>query len=376
MKYVILGGGTAGWLTALYLNKHFPNDEITVVASSEIGILGAGEGTTPAFMEYLEEVGITEAELVSNCKAILKAGIKFTNWNGDGEHYFHNFWDDKYALHFDASLLAKYLQSIAVSRGVIHLDKKVVKVTTNTDTNNLIGFVFSDATGIDGDFFFDCSGFKRLLIGEIYNSDWEEYPMPCNRAIPFFLPNDNSPDYTESVAMKYGWIWKIPVQGRYGCGYVFDSTMTTDEKAAQEIRDYLGHDFVSPRTFNFNAGAYKQVWINNCMAVGLSSGFIEPLEATSIWIQILALRLFVQNRDNPEKVNNDIKELNEDILSFLYFHYLSRRTDTGFWKDFETNNYMPEKLLNRLKKNEVEYSFNLFPDKSWDAIASGIGYTK
>ena len=376
MKYVILGGGTAGWLTALYLNKHFPDDEVTVVASSEIGILGAGEGTTPAFMEYLEEVGITELELVSNCKATLKTGIKFTNWNGDGEHYFHNFWDDKYALHFDASLLAKYLQEVATSRGVTLIDSEVIKVLLDEKDN--ITTLVTPKGPIAGDFFFDCSGFKRLLIGRVYNSEWEEYDMPCKRAIPFFLPNDNTnlPDYTESVAMKYGWIWKIPVQGRYGCGYVFDSTMTTDEEAVQEIRDYLGHDFKSPRTFNFSAGAYKHVWVNNCMAVGLSSGFIEPLEATSIWIQILALRLFVQNRDNPEKVNNDVKELNEDILAFLYFHYLSQRTDTGFWKDFRNNNYMPEKLLNRISKNDTQYSFNLFPDKSWDAIASGIGYTK
>lgn len=376
MKYVILGGGTAGWLTALYLNKHFPQDEVVVVASSEIGILGAGEGTTPAFMEYLDEVGITELELVSNCKATLKTGIKFTNWNGDGEHYFHNFWDDKYALHFDASLLAKYLQDVAIKRGITLIDGEVIKILT--DENDNITTLVTPQAPIIGDFFFDCSGFRRLLIGRVYRGDWEEYDMPCKRAIPFFLPNDgkNFPDYTESVAMKYGWIWKIPVQGRYGCGYVFDSTMTTDEEAAQEIRDYLGHDFTSPKTFNFNPGAFKNVWIKNCMAVGLSSGFIEPLEATSIWIQILALKLFVNNRDNPEKVNNDVKELNEDILSFLYFHYLSQRKDTGFWTDFQTNNYMPEKLLNRLRKTDTKYDFNLFPDKSWHAIAAGIRYPK
>ena len=376
MKYIILGGGTAGWLTALYLNKHFPNDEVTVVASSEIGILGAGEGTTPDFLDYLEEVGITELELFSNCKATFKTGIKFTNWNGDGEHYFHAFWDDKYALHFDASLLAKYLQDVASSRGVTLIDSEVIKVLLD-EKNNITSLV-TPKGAISGDFFFDCSGFKRLLIGKVYNSEWEEYDMPCKRAIPFFLPNDNTnlPDYTESVAMKYGWIWKIPVQGRYGCGYVFDSTLTTDEEAAQEIRDYLGYDFKSPKTFNFGAGAYKHVWINNCMAVGLSSGFIEPLEATSIWIQILALRTFVQNRDNPVKVNNDVKEMNEDILSFLYFHYLSQRKDTKFWRDFQFNNYIPEKLLNRINKNERKYNFNLYPDKSWDAIAGGIGYTK
>ena len=377
MNYVIVGGGSAGWLTALYLNKYFPNEKVVVIASSEIGILGAGEGTTPAFVEYLKEVGISELELVENCKATLKTGIKFTNWNGDDNHYFHNFWDDKYALHFDASLLAKYLQQVALSRGVIFIDDEIV-FTKQKFNKDIEYFELKSGGIVPADFVFDCSGFRRLLIGGLYNSQWIKYEMPCRRAIPFFLPNDgkNFPDYTESVAMKYGWIWKIPVQGRYGCGYVFDASLTTDEEAKQEIRDYLGHDFESPKTFNFEAGAYRNVWINNCMAVGLSSGFIEPLEATSIWVQILALKIYVKNRTNPIKVNNDIKEINEDILSFLYFHYMTKRTDSKFWQDFTINNHMPDKLRNILTYKQVDYNFNLFPKSSWDSIASGIGCPK
>jgi tryptophan halogenase len=158
--------------------------------------------------------------------------------------------------------------------------------------------------------------------------------------------------------------------------------MTTDEEAANEIREYLGHDFKSPKTFNFSAGAYDKCWINNCMAVGLSSGFIEPLEATSIWVQILALRIFVQSFNMPngrEKVNNDVKEINEDVLSFLYYHYMSKREDTDFWKKFTINNVMPDKLKNVLKSEDIignlkQYNFNMFNENSWQAIKNGINY--
>jgi tryptophan halogenase len=374
MKFVIVGGGTAGWLTALYINRHFPNDNVTVVASSEIGILGAGEGTTPPFIDFLNEVGIGQQDLFDNCKATVKTGIKFTNWNGDGEEYFHNFTTGLHALHFDASLLAKYFQQVAVSRGVKLVDDEVLGVQFE-ENNDIESLTLKSGKQVEVDFLFDCSGFRRMFIGGYYKSNWTEYPMPCKRAIPFFLPNDgtNLPEYTESVAMKYGWIWKIPVQGRYGCGYVFDSTMTTDEEAAQEIRDYLGHDFTSPRTFNFNAGAYDQCWINNCMAVGLSAGFIEPLEATSIWVQIIALRMFVEVYGTEiarYKLNSDMKEVNEDVLAFLYYHYMTERKDTNFWKNFTINNKKPERLF-----SEKQYNFNMFTKHSWSAITNGIRYT-
>jgi len=383
MKYVIVGGGTAGWLTALYINKHFPNDQITVIASSEIGILGAGEGTTPPFIDFLKEVDISEKDLYNNCKATIKTGIKFTNWNGNDDEYFHNFSTGLNALHFDASLLAKYFQTVALSRGVKLIDSEVIEPEFK-ENKDISALILKSGERIELDFLFDCTGFKRMFIGGYYKSNWIEYPMPCKRAIPFFLPNDgqNLPPYTESVAMKYGWIWKIPVQGRYGCGYVFDSSMTSDEDAKEEIRQYLGHDFVSPKTFNFSAGAYDECWINNCMAVGLSAGFIEPLEATSIWVQIMALRIFVQvfgKQEAKKKLNSDIKEINEDVLSFLYYHYMSKRNDSDFWKNFTTNNKMPIKLTNLLKSNDMilaleKYNFNMFNRDSWKAIKNGINY--
>jgi tryptophan halogenase len=375
MKYVIVGGGTAGWLTALYINKHFPNDQITVIASSEIGILGAGEGTTPPFIDFLKEVDISEKDLYNNCKATIKTGIKFTNWNGNDDEYFHNFSTGLNALHFDASLLAKYFQTVALSRGVKLIDSEVIEPEFK-ENKDISALILKSGERIELDFLFDCTGFKRMFIGGYYKSNWIEYPMPCKRAVPFFLPNDgqNLPTYTESVAMKYGWIWKIPVQGRYGCGYVFDCTKTTDEEAKQEIRDYLGHDFVSPKTFNFGAGSYEKVWINNCLGVGLSSGFIEPLEATSIWIQILTLNTFVQCGGNKDKLNHDMKEMNEDVLSFLYYHYMTKRTDSKFWLDFQKDNVMPEKLKMRLENKLITSNFNMFNRDSWQAIEEGINY--
>lgn len=382
MKFVVVGGGTAGWLTALFLNKHYPEDEVTVVASSEIGILGAGEGTTPPFMDFLKDMDIAEEDLYTHCKATKKTGIKFTNWHGDGTHYFHNFSDGLYAVHFDASLVAKYFQTVALERDVVLIDDEVISLNGN-DTE----LYTKSGNKVKYDFLFDCSGFRRLFVEEHYNAKWLDYQMPCKRAIPFFLPNDGKdlPEYTESIAMKYGWIWKIPVNGRYGCGYVFDSSMTTDEEAKQEIRDYLGHDFTSPKTFNFSPGCFENSWNDNCVAIGLSAGFIEPLEATSIWVQVMSLYMFkdvfMKHPQAREKYNHDLTQINHDILSFLYFHYLTEREDSEFWDRFPINNDIPEKLQYLLSSEDMykglkKFNFSAFAEPSWKAIATGIRLPK
>jgi len=257
-----------------------------------------------------------------------------------------------------------------------------MSVQTGDDLNRT-GLKLSSGLNVESDFVFDCTGFKRKFIGELYNSPWNSYKdvMPAKRAIPFFLPNNENKQYTESIALKYGWMWKIPVQGRYGCGYVFNPDMVSDEEAKQEIRELLEHDFESPTTFNFEAGAYDKVYINNCMAVGLSAGFIEPLEATSIWVQLVALKLFVENFGNEnakEKINNDLKDINDDVVSFLYFHYLTKRKDTKFWSNFQNNNNMPDKLKDVINKNYDDSLFEnkngLFEKRNWQAIKHGIRY--
>jgi len=386
----VVGGGTAGWLTALYSLQLFPNSKVTVIASSEIGVLGAGEGTTPAFNEFVENLGIDVNDIIKKAAGTVKSGIRFTNWNGPDTGYYHPFWEGRTALHFDANLLAKFLQDIAIGRGIQLIDDVIVGVDTRSLTLQS-GQIHSY------DFIFDCSGFRRLIIGQHYNSTWNSYSrsLPAKRAMPFFIPhNGNIPEYTESIAMKYGWVWRIPVQGRYGCGYVFDSDYITDAQALAEIQESFG-PVTSPRTFNFAAGSYSQTWINNAVAIGLSAGFTEPLEATSIWTAITSLQHFkdkIDGIDRPEikeLYNRDIEKLNQDFMTFIHFHYLSQRNDSEFWQEFATKNTTPD-FIQRMGRRaptqqELDYLYQVenpgelykiktYPVNSWLAVGNGIGY--
>ena len=450
-KFVIVGGGTAGWLTALYVKRYYPASPVTVIASSEIGILGAGEGTTPHFINFLKEVNIDLPSVVKASKGTLKSAIKFVNWNGDGKHYYHPFsqqdlehtqlgtiWSTaslldlekiahgqsidelilaahasenflspfRYdttmsqgikavtdvALHFDANLLADYLKEVAIGRGILHIDDKVRTFVTDTN-NDITQIVLDQGQLVDTDFVFDCSGFHRLIIGDYFKSKWNSYKdsLPVDKAIPFFIPNniDEVIPATQAVAMPHGWMWKIPVQGRYGCGYVFDSDFISPDQAKQEIDQLMGIEVDSPRTFNFDPGTYQNTWINNCVAIGLSSGFVEPLEATSIWVSINSLRYWLEsisaitddNRLARTKYNHKVKAINDAVLEFLHFHYLTKRSDTEFWKTFKSRNTSSTNIQGLL--DEVTHTIpgpeyfkhfhDYFPYQSWHYVANGIG---
>lgn len=395
-KFVIIGGGTAGWVTALTIKKYIPYCDVTVVASSEIGILGAGEGVTPHFNELMSDLDIPMQGIFDNAKATVKAGIKFTNWNGDGVDYFHPFWDNKTAVHFDASLLAKHLQGIALSRGVKLIDDQVTNINTNT-AGDITSFDLKGGQTVEANFVFDCSGLHRLIIGKHFNVEWITYDhmLPCNRALPFFVQSDNEkPEYTEAIAMKYGWVWRIPVEGRYGCGYVFDKRFVTDEDAIAELKQKFG-EITIPRAFEFKAGAYKKTWVNNCIAIGLSAGFTEPLEATSIWIQILSLRhyllqhaAFVKGDPHVRNSYNEyVSEINTFMSEFIHTHYLSKRNDSEFWTTFREINQSPTyvKRVIDLSKTGLEQRHLDYVNmihrrkyespvviKSWDVIINGV----
>jgi tryptophan halogenase len=393
-RFVIIGGGTAGWVTALTLKKYI-NCDVVVIASSEIGILGAGEGVTPHFNELMNDLDIPMDGIFDNAKATVKAGIKFTNWNGDDTNYFHPFWDNKTAVHFDASLLAKHLQGIALERGVTLIDDQVIGINSNNH-GDITSFTLKNNSVVDANFVFDCSGLHRLIIGKHFNVEWNSYDhmLPCNRALPFFIQsNDEKPEYTESIAMKYGWVWRIPVEGRYGCGYVFDKRFVSDEEAIHELKEKFG-DITIPRAFEFKAGAYNKTWVNNCVAIGLSAGFTEPLEATSIWIQILSLRHFLLQYDafvegDPHVVNSYneyIKELNTYMAEFIHTHYLTKRNDSEFWKTFRELNKSPTyvsrviDLSHELEQHHLDYVQMVHRRKyespvvvkSWDTIINGV----
>ncbi len=416
-KFLIVGGGTAGWITALYLNKIFPKNKITLIESSEIGILGAGEGTTPHFVDFLEKVGINFSDFIKNTKATIKTGIKFTNWHGDNTSYFHPFadgdslsigsgWIEKkdlfaidriahgknlddiilsnlcsvqnktkhrydesndlfltpgaIALHFDARLVANYFKEVATNRGVVRIDSKVTKFNLDDENLNITSVELEDKQNVFCDFIFDCTGFSRKIIGEIYKQKWIDYKesLPVDKAFPFFLENktETIPPYTEAIAMKYGWVWKIPVQGRYGCGYVFDSSYVSDDDIRKEIQETFGEVEI-PRNFSFKAGFYENAWMKNCVAIGLSSGFIEPLEATSIWVSLRSLTLLLRDYqtaifDDDENVkmlfNEHIRSFNNEIKDFIQLHYLTERNDSPFWKEYRIKN----KIVNSISEME------------------------
>ena len=433
-KYVILGGGTAGWLTALFVKEKFPYSDVTVIASSEIGILGAGEGTVPTIINFLKEININPEDVIKHAKGTIKNGIKFTNWNGDNSHYYHSFssnlqqeqlfhalFENKkinieskkifdsnnlsgMSLHFDANKLADYLKTIGLVRNIKLIDNKVEDFVFDSD-NNIVGLTLETKITIDCDFVFDCSGFKRLIIGKHFKSKWNCYKktLPMKRAMPFFLDNTNEgnlPPYTDAIAMKYGWMWKIPVQGRYGCGYVYDSDYVSDEDIKLEIEEFAGIKLPeNAKTFNFDAGYYEDTWVNNCVAIGLSANFIEPLEATSIYVTTSSLiyllecinGITLRDKNSIDNYNSSIREINSKIAKFIYFHYLTNRKDSDFWKEFRIKRTMPSEIydLLELSKNKnlsetdldsLAYSSNKyhkfltgFTSHNWLIVSDGLG---
>lgn len=443
MNIVVLGGGTAGWLTALHVNRYYPNLSVFVVESEEIGILGAGEGTTPIIIEHLDDLNIAVSELVKYCKATIKTGINFENWNGDGKKYFHSFQTNAglrdfsslaftrnvienlpndninffrklsnlkkvpfsykenlnclsndpmnsfyqygaWALHFDARELAKYLRVVAESRGVIRIEGKLKSVSRTG--NNIKALVLETGKSVNCDFIFDCSGFARLLIGKTFETEWMSYSdhLPLDTAVPFFIPHDNdvSP-ITDAIAMKYGWIWRIPVEGRYGCGYVFDSSYIDEGQALKEAEEFFGQKLTSPKTFKFKAGTYKETYVGNCMAVGLAQSFVEPLEATSIWITLINLKTFLDTKGifNKSEVYRDsfnkfCREKNQEVLDFLYLHYLTKRKDSLFWKEFREKHPIIKGVsdtIELIKQNQNPlFTRQLFGLSSWLHVARGL----
>jgi tryptophan 7-halogenase len=401
-KVVILGGGTAGWLTALLLREAYADVDICVIESEDIGILGAGEGTTPDFIQVLNYCGIQISDIIKHCDGTLKLGISFQNWRGDGDDYFHEFaapldnprqWKayysvlvenknikpiqlayqlaskfktpfsltpestllshNPYALHFNARKLAKFLSGLAEQRRVTRVEGIMTRVHAHSN-DNIKCLELGDGQMIHGDFFFDCSGFARLLIGKHFQSPWISYRdyLPMDSAVPFFIPHDNAAvrPMTEAIAMSSGWIWKIPVRERYGCGYVFDSRYITSDEALKEASEFFGQPLESPRTFRFEAGTYEQCFIKNCVALGLAQGFVEPLEATSIWVTCGIINGFLRNNllhnhddDSRTLFNQRCRDRNQIVLEFIQHHYITDRSDSAFWREFsDVNTVLPQ----------------------------------
>jgi tryptophan halogenase len=339
-KFVIVGGGTAGWITAHAIRKYFPDDDVSIIYSEIKGTIGVGEATTPHMTEFLNNIGIDLRHFLKTVGGTIKHGISFENWNGDGRNYLHPFaeklanfsipnvfsndcWDlynkllinknlpfDQYlyqtrlaaenkidinntlfAVHFDSFKFAEYLKWFSSVKNIKSIIGDVIS-TDLTDDGNIKTINLEDVS-IDCDFVFDCSGFSKLLIGKLYKEEWISYKkyLPMDRAISFWTDHegDKIPSYTAAIAMKYGWIWKIPLQNRFGCGYVYDSAYIDEHQAQQEAEELFQQKLNVRKVINIDAGRYKNVWVKNCIAVGLSGNFIEPLESTSIWLELALL---------------------------------------------------------------------------------------
>lgn len=404
MKIVIVGGGTAGWLAACYLARfNEPSDtqnEITVIESSKIPIIGAGEGSTGIFTMLMRSSfskwGINEKEFLYETESTLKLGINFKDWNGAGtqfyspvqptettrgsidthllvSHVLGNYYDSSpsgylmhneystyansgntvhgHAYHFDAHKVGQYFKKYALKNGVRVIDTEVESLQTNSLTGELTS-VQTTIGKIEGDMWIDCSGFSRVLIGPM-GGGWKSYAeyLKVNAAIPFiqkFKDGEIPKLETLSQAMPNGWMWKIPTQQRYGCGYVYSDNHTTYDKAVDELIQTLGRDVEPLRNIKFDCGRVESPWVKNVVAIGLSQGFVEPLEATSIHATIVQLDFlstnslnFVSNKSdivfesNIKRYNEFVNRFFDDIKDLIQVHYMTEREDTEFWKNYK-----------------------------------------
>lgn len=440
----IVGGGTAGWVAASMLARALPATGIvvTLVESPEIRTVGVGEATIPPILDLLRFLSINEADFLQYTKATYKLGIKFRDWHSLGSSYWHPFgtfgavinrrpffhaWHKavangvrvsfndfslcsalgdadqfrfpdprsegplagvRYALHFDASLVAKYLRIYAERLGVIRLEGKVVEATQRAD-GAIDELVLGDGRRLQADLYLDCSGFRGLLIEQTLKTgylDWRSM-LPCDRAVAVqtYMKTARTP-YTQAVAHEAGWRWRIPLQHRAGNGYVFSSGYLDDNKATDTLLRAVGEQtVVDPWILSFVTGRRRQFWNRNCIALGLASGFLEPLESTSIHLMVSGVYRLLEHfpdrsfdQRNTDSYNREVITEFEHVRDFIVLHYcLTRRDDTPFWR-YCSSMPIPDSLRERIDLYRATGRIRprageLFTDLSWFYIFEGLG---
>ena len=441
---VIVGGGTAGWMAAAAFSRFLDNGKrrITLIESDEIGTVGVGEATIPPIMNFNAMLGIPENEFLSATQGTFKLGIDFQNWGQLGDRYFHPFGEYghdlqgvnfhqlwlrehmrsatagpiadysmasaaamrgrfgrpsekarpalaqmRYAFHFDAGLYAKYLRNYAETNGVHRQEGKIVQVHRNSETGFVESVELDSQQRIAGELFIDCSGFGGLLIEKALKTGYEDWShwLPMDRAWAVPTANIGPPDpYTRSTARGAGWQWRIPLQHRTGNGHVFSSKFMDEDTARQILLDNLeGKALAEPRLLRFVTGRRKQSWSHNVVSLGLASGFIEPLESTSIHlIQNGISRLFALFPDKGfdpierEEFNRGMKDAYEDVRDFIILHYkATQRDDTEFWR-YVRDMDIPDTLQRRMdlflsRARIFREGAELFATPSWVAVMLG-----
>ncbi len=442
---VIVGGGTAGWMTAAALSKLFGKlYRIRLIESDEIASIGVGEATIPNIKNFNQVLEIDEDEFLRQTQGTFKLGIEFVNWGQIGERYmhgfgkfgqdlgaanFHHYWQKMYqrgmapdlqnysintvaplqakfmrppadmpnsplgdivhAFHFDAGLYARYLRGMAEHNGVVRTEGKIVNTVLRAADGFIESVQLEGGEQVAGDLFIDCSGIRALLIGQALGMDYEDWShwLPCDRAIavPCASVKPLLP-YTRSTAHSAGWQWRIPLQHRIGNGHVYSSRfMSQDEATSILLGNLDGEQLAEPRFIPFVPGRRKQTWAKNCVAIGLSSGFFEPIESTNIHLIQTAIARLVTLFPNAEFNPVDRDEYNaqtqfeyERIRDFIVLHYkATKRDDSPFWRHCQAME-IPASLQRKIDLYEgngriFREGSELFAEMSWLQVMHGQG---
>jgi tryptophan halogenase len=442
---VIVGGGTAGWMTAAAFSKVLKNNycNIRLIESNDIGTVSVGEATIPQISLFNKLLGIDENDFIRKTQSTFKLGIEFANWKEKGHSYmhpfgsygtdmdaiqFHHYWlkmfnqgkapdieayslaniaakqgrftrpqnagnsplsQISYAFHFDATLYAKYLREFSTNLGVVRTEGKVVDVSLRNSDGFIDSVVLESGERVEGDLFIDCSGFRGLLIEGALKTgftDWSEW-LPCDRAVAMpCMAKDEIKPYTVSTAQDAGWTWRIPLQHRIGNGYVYPSKYVSDDEAVTILRSQMESEPLSePNFLRWKTGVRNKGWNKNCVAIGLSAGFLEPLESTGLHLIQSAIAKLLGMFPSKGFEQADIDTYNDQlsvemdrIRDFIILHYkVTNREDTEFWrfcKNMDIPDYLQKKLdlyqsNGRIYRQDVE----LFNETSWLAVMHGQG---
>ncbi|TVZ37724.1 tryptophan halogenase [Alteromonadaceae bacterium 2753L.S.0a.02] len=439
-KVVIAGGGTAGWIVAAALSKKLGDVlDITLVESEDIGTIGVGEATIPPIRVFHRLLQIDEQEFMRATSATFKLGISFENWKNGDDTYIHSFgktgretwladfihfWlkakeigfagdfgdycyelqaaqknkfglsknsEINYAYHLDATRYAQFLRKMSEASGARRLEGKIASVQQNNDTGYIESLTLENGEIIEGDLFIDCTGFHGLLIEKTLHTGYEDWGhwLPCNTAVAVQTESVGpAVPYTRSIAHHAGWRWRIPLQHRVGNGLVYSSDYMSDDEAVSTLLSSVeGKTLTEPRLIKYRTGRRRKIWNKNCVALGLSSGFIEPLESTSIHLFIMGItrlmQLFPFSGIEPSLVDEFNAETSKElemVRDFIILHYkVTERNDSSFWQ-YCRNMDVPEKLARRIelfKSSALAFQREgeLFRVDSWTQVMLGQGIT-
>ena len=415
-KFVIIGSGTAGLITAGMIKSYWGDEvRVTLYYDAKKKNIAVGESTTPLIHSFLDAMGITTEDLIRDLNVTVKLGIKFKDWI-PGTDYFHGFveadtfyqpdlsstvysipndcydggilfneatttipnkeFNYEHGLHIDTQEFSNYMFEKLKDKIEIVND---IAERVNIKDDKIESIDFKNSGNVTADFYIDCSGFNSLLIKNL-EPEWVDITdcLPIDRAIPQQVPYDfdEIPSYTLAEATDNGWIWQIPIGNRYGTGYLYSSRFTTDEEAREKYNSWLlekfGVELKTDRIIHYKPGYYKQAWIGNCLAVGLSSGFIEPLESTGIHIIVKQIRDFIKLNSNLNFLNHDRNIFNATnlktykiIIDFICLHYNTNRTDSSFWKYMTDNKTEWVEGIDEKCKREFLDSFSINDQSFW-----------